>query len=160
MCRSTWLHNQLVMHLVMHGFMLYLLLTTLITCAATAAQVVLWPLQQFSGLKGGLSLLQLHVGDVPLHQKQVNLLQPRQASSKLKPCTEDTNRPAFERLKHERLEVGEVRGDATGVPASGVSCFRVQASNASMHQQKMTGCAGHSLHCDVRCCSDNDHCTS
>ena len=75
----------------MHEFMLYLLLITLITCAAAAAQIVFWPLQQFTVLKGGLSLLQLHVGDVPLHQEQINLLQPRQASSKLKPCAEDTS---------------------------------------------------------------------
>ena len=44
------------------------------TCAATAAQVVLRPLQQASRLVTGFSPLQLHVGDVPLEQQQVYLL--------------------------------------------------------------------------------------
>ncbi len=44
--------------------------------AATAAQIVLRPLKQASCFKCGLSLLQLHVGDVPLHEQQVHLLYP------------------------------------------------------------------------------------
>ena len=44
------------------------------TCAATAAQVMLWPLQQASSLVSGFSPLQLHVGDVPLKQQQIDLL--------------------------------------------------------------------------------------
>lgn len=64
-----------------------------VTCAATAAQIVLRPLKQASCFKAGLSLLQLHVGDVPLHEQQVHLLY--QPSKQLQRHTETVGKWCF-----------------------------------------------------------------
>ncbi|KAA6422333.1 MAG: hypothetical protein FRX49_07803 [Trebouxia sp. A1-2] len=74
-----------------------------VTCAATAAQIVLRPLKQASCFKAGLSLLQLHVGDVPLHEQQVHLLY--QPSKQLQRHTETVFESGSHNLVHGDMTV-------------------------------------------------------